>query len=694
MTGKKEENCIDTLLADLKTTIRLDLEDKDEEIPEDVFKGLVRKNGPVEAGNEVETAGSDRVGYVMEIVTTPPTPCTVNPPANDNLMMANHLAKQNHVTNHSLGCSLQQLRSNHSSPEQQSPPHSPPPRLTASSNHHTLPTNHSTNHPTNHPTNHSTNHSTQHSTKHSTKHREDNRRTSRSRHSESQSISSQCESHLSCESIGYDSDSSLESGTLKPRSSRPAFIQPINMQLHQSSNRVRDNGDASKPRSNGTVPGVGKSNGTVPCGRPSILRKSTEKDGTASETTSGVSSQDMKIRFVTSDSETQTEKDPSSDRSQTNLLETTAPDQLQTEPNQTIFHLDKYTHLTKRKRSKGIPNVCKWFGMSAVEHLIQNSVNMSSWVWAQNNTSACNSTSGSSTTLMKTCNPTPRTDRESPPSPPAPSAPLMFPPVREWDSEKSLFEAMSDIGEHLLEGLSPPSSRRGSRRGSQISLVDLISPAPDNKKKSKSGKRLGVPTKSDLANVKNSIIARCRSPSNHGNVMTPRTVKKNISNGHVTSKSDKKNVTSNHGNVMTSTLSNLSNSSDRSKEEEEEKKKEEDKNAAAKNATLLELLDEDGFGDENNCEEKKKSQRGKKSGGGGGGRYRGGNAMMKCAVLDEVVKQTRAEEEAVSEDLTRNGRMENHHGWRNAFRSEMRTKAFQDSHFEDVAQDLEKFKIR
>ena len=60
-------------------------------------------------------------------------------------------------------------------------------------------------------------------------------------------------------------------------------------------------------------------------------------------TLSGVSSQDMKIRFVTSDSETQTEKDPSSDRSQTNLLETTGPppEQLQTEPNQTIFHLDK-----------------------------------------------------------------------------------------------------------------------------------------------------------------------------------------------------------------------------------------------------------------------------------------------------------------------------------------------------------------
>ena len=171
---------------------------------------------------------------------------------------------------------------------------------------------------------------------------------------------------------------------------------PIFRQLHQSSNRVRDNGDATKPRSNGTVPGVGKSNGTVPCGRPSILRKSTDKDGTASETTSGlssiiysiqyrlysythvtcypgiilcspglrmclylqvqyprpmvivitlsgVSSQDMKIRFVTSDSETQTEKDPSSDRSQTNLLETTGPppEQLQTEPNQTIFHLDK-----------------------------------------------------------------------------------------------------------------------------------------------------------------------------------------------------------------------------------------------------------------------------------------------------------------------------------------------------------------
>ena len=88
----------------------------------------------------------------------------------------------------------------------------------------------------------------------------------------------------------------------------------------------------------------------------------------------------------------------------------------------------------------------------------------------------------------------------------------------------------------------------------------LISPAPVNKQLvSHGGKRLGVPTKSDLANVKDSIIARCRSP---------RTVKKNISNGHVTSKSDKKNVTSNHGNVMTSTLSNLSNSSDRSKEEE------------------------------------------------------------------------------------------------------------------------------
>ena len=63
------------------------------------------------------------------------------------------------------------------------------------------------------------------------------------------------------------------------------------------------------------------------------------------------------------------------------------------------------------------------------------------------------------------------------------------------------------------------------------------------------------------------------------------------------------------------------------------------------NIKHLQLLDEDGFGDENNFEEKKKSQRGKKTGGGGGGRYRGGNTMMKCAVLDEVVKQTRAEEE-------------------------------------------------
>ena len=35
---------------------------------------------------------------------------------------------------------------------------------------------------------------------------------------------------------------------------------------------------------------------------------------------------------------------------------------------------DRYTHLTKRRRDKGIPNVAKWFGMSAVEHLIQHSI--------------------------------------------------------------------------------------------------------------------------------------------------------------------------------------------------------------------------------------------------------------------------------------------------------------------------------
>lgn len=94
------------------------------------------------------------------------------------------------------------------------------------------------------------------------------------------------------------------------------------------------------------------------------------------------------------------------------------------------------------------------------------------------------------------------------------------------------------------------------------------------------GKRLGVPTKSDLASVKDSIISRCRSP---------RTVKKNIDppNGQVPSMSDKRN-----GFLATSTISNLSNSSGKSREEEEEEKKkeEEKKEEALKKATLLEVI--------------------------------------------------------------------------------------------------------
>ena len=93
------------------------------------------------------------------------------------------------------------------------------------------------------------------------------------------------------------------------------------------------------------------------------------------------------------------------------------------------------------------------------------------------------------------------------------------------------------------------------------------------------GKRLGVPTKTDLASVKDSIISRCRSP---------RTVKKNadIPNGQVLSKSDKRN-----GSLAPSTISNFSNSSTKSKEEEEEKKEEEEtkQEEALKKATLLEV---------------------------------------------------------------------------------------------------------
>ena len=62
-------------------------------------------------------------------------------------------------------------------------------------------------------------------------------------------------------------------------------------------------------------------------------------------------------------------------------------------------------------------------------------------------------------------------------------------------------------------------------------------------------------------------------------------MKKNLPNGRVNSKTEQRN-----GSVMTSTLSNLSNSSNKSKEEEEEKKKEEEeKSAAMKKATLLEV---------------------------------------------------------------------------------------------------------
>ena len=62
---------------------------------------------------------------------------------------------------------------------------------------------------------------------------------------------------------------------------------------------------------------------------------------------SGVSSQDMKIRFATSDSETQTSADPSLVQSQSNL-ESGQSEHHQS--NQTIFHLDKYVSVR--------PSVC------------------------------------------------------------------------------------------------------------------------------------------------------------------------------------------------------------------------------------------------------------------------------------------------------------------------------------------------
>ena len=125
---------------------------------------------------------------------------------------------------------------------------------------------------------------------------------------------------------------------------------------------------------------------------------------------------------------------------------------------------NRYTHLTKRKRSRGIPNVATWFGMSAVEHLIQNSINCHSWMWAQEQEAApqgtkCrrNSPVPPQTVVITDSSPV-KTDPPtsllpsslhplsagSPPQPTSfgspPCDPVMLHQIKEWDSERSLLE--------------------------------------------------------------------------------------------------------------------------------------------------------------------------------------------------------------------------------------------------------------
>lgn len=202
--------------------------------------------------------------------------------------------------------------------------------------------------------------------------------------SETQSISSFCDSHLcpSCESAGYESESSESVSkhrvTLSTRiNSLPQTLPPHG---HQNDNfhTASHNTHISSNHSNHNDAGSSDQDY-----RPPFTAVRVRDRDTASESTSGISSQSHELKTcftsMTSDSETQTDVDPNikDDQSESSGTTGTGPEQR----NDQKFYLDRYTHLTKRRRDKGIPNVAKWFGMSAVEHLIQHSIDCNKWMW-------------------------------------------------------------------------------------------------------------------------------------------------------------------------------------------------------------------------------------------------------------------------------------------------------------------------
>eukprot|EP00116_Pleurobrachia_bachei_P003598 sb/3463860/ len=351
-----------------------------------------------------------------------------------------------------------------------------------------------------------------------------------------------------------------------------------------------------------------------------------------------------------------------------------------------------YAHLTKRKRSRGIPNVSTWFGMSAVEHLIQNSVNCNSWIWTaperHTRTPSCSSRAPSTTTVRIT----PVAEKKETVAVGEVGRHATLGEIDHWDSERSLLDAMSDIGEQLFEGLSPAPSRKGSRKGSTISLADLDLGdgvgGGGKGKKMKGGKLKGHGKKGTAgaikSAVKGSIISKCRSPRTVRK--TPGTPIQRKSNG--SAKDDILQVLSD-----TFTTQEEGSPAENGTGEEEEKRAamEAVTNTTIKNQGLLQspvpsqMLEETNNNDNDMPEEKKKAK--SRRGGGGGGRFRGGGTMMKCAMFDEVVNHVRKEDEIPIEEARRKT-IDVHHGWRSVYRSEMRTKAFEDKGLRDAGYDI------
>lgn len=399
-------------------------------------------------------------------------------------------------------------------------------------------------------------------------------------YSETQSISSFCDSHLcpSCESAGYESESSesLTKHKAAPVHPLPTLIttrisslpKTLAPHSHQNDNfhNTSHNSHISSNHTEHNDAGSSDHDYRLPYSAVRVRDRDT-----ASESTSGISSQSHELKTcftsMTSDSETQTDGDPALKDDQSESSGTTGTGAEKFGGDQK-FYLDRYTHLTKRRRDKGIPNVAKWFGMSAVEHLIQHSIDCNKWMWNEEPNTPENE--------VKVGHRVP--DRLDLNKARSKSEPVPLNQLKCQDRQDSRYlQVMSDVGPCKGDKDSL-SSKDSSPRVSIHSLDDF------NRKKKTNGWAQKI--------------------SNSRTTCTEKLPK-----------------------IKKSCLKKLHNGVKSSKESLEEKRK---------NNTLAEMLNEDLNGDDvttADAAEKKK----KKASRGGGTRRMGGSGMMKCALFDEFV---------------------------------------------------------